>query len=78
MKNNIMASIFEDDLKRRLQWVLMHKYEECFKELKAEWDPKLAAAGIDMIPTNPDKYAELVFSQADYQCRQTREDAAAL
>lgn len=73
MQNDILSDIFEDDMKRRLQWVLMHKYEECFKVLKAEWDPKLAANGIDMMPTDPDKYAELVFAQPNYKNRSARE-----
>ena len=67
IQNQIREELFEQDMKRRLQWVLMHKYHQCFSDLKKEWDPKLAAAGIDMIPTDPDKYAELVFSQPTYK-----------
>ncbi len=70
---DIPTEIFEDDMKRRLQWVLMHKYEECFKALKAEWDIKLAENGVDMMPTDPDKYAELVFAQPNYKNRSARE-----
>ena len=72
IKNDIPADIFDADMKRRLQWILIHKYEECFKALKAEWDSKLAINGIDMIPTDPDAYAKLVFSQPNYQDRATR------
>lgn len=78
IKNNIMEDIFEEDMKRRLKWVLMHKYEQCFIELKKEWDQKLASNGIDAVPTNPDKYAELVFSQPNYKCRKDREDESKL
>ena len=70
--NDINSDLLEEDLKRRLQWVLMHKYEQCFKRLKQEWDKKLADNGIDAVPTNPDAYAELVFSQPNYQCAKTR------
>jgi hypothetical protein len=77
IKNNIHAEKFDADMNRRLQWVLMHKYEECFKELKAEWDPKLAANGVKMIPTDPDEYAQLVFAQPNYKDRSAREQAAA-
>lgn len=73
LKNDIHADLFEEDMNRRLQWVLMHKYEQCFKKLKEEWDPKLAVNGVDMIPTNPEAYAKLVFSQPNYKCRATRE-----
>lgn len=73
IKNDIPEDIFDADMKRRLQWILIHKYEECFKKLKAEWDPKLAANKVDMVPTNADAYAKLVFSQPDYKNRSARE-----
>jgi|SRR5271154_1322725 len=73
IKNDIPADIFDADMNRRLQWVLIHKYEECFKALKAEWDPKLAANGVAMIPTDPDAYAQLVFAQPNYKDRAARE-----
>lgn len=70
--NDIPEEIFEDDMKRRLQYILMHKYEECFKRFKAEWEPKLAQKGIKMIPTDPDEFANVVFSQPDYKNRSQR------
>lgn len=73
IKNDIKEEIFEDDMKRRIQYILMHKYEQCFKRLKEEWEPKLAASGIESIPTNPDSFAQLVFSQQDYKSRSARE-----
>jgi hypothetical protein len=73
IKNDVFADIFDEDMNRRLQWVLMHKYEECFKSLKAEWDPKLTANGIKMIPTDLDEYAQLVFAQPNYKDRAARE-----
>jgi len=77
LKNDIHGNIFSDDIKRRVRWVLEHKYENCFKRLKEEWDPKLLALGVTSIPLDPDAYAELVFSQASYKDRQAR-DAEAL
>jgi hypothetical protein len=71
--NQISDDIFEEDMKRRLQWVLMHKYEECFKELKSEWDQKLPQLGITSVPTNPDEYAQLIFSQKEYKNRKQRD-----
>ena len=73
IKNDIHENVFDEDMKRRLQWVLTHKYERCFERLKKEWDPKLAANGVSMIPTNPDAYAELVFTQPGYKNRSKRE-----
>ena len=71
--NDILSEEYDEDVERRLKWVIMHKFEQCFARLKAEWDPKLAAKGIEMIPTNKEKYAELVFSQPDYKNRSERE-----
>jgi hypothetical protein len=73
----IANDIAEDvigDIERRLAWVVTHKYEQCFTRLKAEWDPKLATRDIEMIPTNKEKYAELVFSQPDYKNRSERDN----
>lgn len=71
--NDIHEDIFEEDMKRRLRWVLIHKYEECFKRLKAEWDLKLIAAGVKMIPTDFEEYARLVFSQPSYKSKAARQ-----
>ena len=73
IKNDIHEDIFDEDMKRRLHYILTHKYERCFERLKKEWDLKLKDRGIEMIPTNEEKFAELVFSQPDYKCRATRE-----
>lgn len=71
--NDIHDSIFDEDMKRRLNWVLMHKYERCFERLKREWEPKLKAAGVQSIPLDNDKFAELVFAQPEYKNRADRE-----
>jgi hypothetical protein len=73
LKDEIQEEIFDADMKRRVAWVLMHKYEQTFKRFKENWDPRLAAAGVDMIPTDKDKYAELVFSQPEYKSRSERD-----
>jgi hypothetical protein len=62
----------EDDMKRRLQWVLMHLHEQCMKRLREEWMPKLADR-MDSIPTGDEKFADLVFSQPDYKDRKARD-----
>jgi len=74
IKDSVNSDAFEDDAKRRLAWVLQHKYEQCFKRLKTEWEPKLAKAGVESIPTNKDAFAELVFTQTEYKDRKARDD----
>jgi hypothetical protein len=76
IQNDIHEDIFDQDMKRRLQYILIHKYERCFARLKAEWDIKLAQNGVDMIPTDPEKYSQLVFSQSNYMDRKSRDSAS--
>lgn len=73
IKHDIADDIFEADMERRIQYIIEHKYEQCFKRLKEEWEPKLAANGVAMIPTDPDAFAELVFSQPNYKGRKERD-----
>jgi hypothetical protein len=75
--HDVASTELDADLKRRLQWVLENKYNECYKRLFNEWFPKLAARGVASIPTDKDAFAQLVFSQPDYKDRSTR-DAEAL
>ena len=73
IKNDIHEDEFDADMKRRLEYILMHKYERCFERLKKEWEPKLKAKGVTMIPTDNDAFAQLVFSQQEYKGRKQRE-----
>jgi len=70
--NDIDENIFDEDMKRRLFYIINHKYEQCFKKLKAEWEPKLAANGIKSIPTDKDEFAALVFTQSNYKNKHAR------
>ena len=73
--NEIPIEEIDAEIERRLIWVITHKYEQCFKRLRGEWDTKLAEKerNIHAVPTNKEKYAELVFSQSDYKNRSERE-----
>jgi hypothetical protein len=73
MKNDIHSDIFEDDMKRRLQYILNHKYEQCFSRLKNEWMSKLKDNGIQDIPLNDEQFAQLVLSQPNYKNRSQRD-----
>ncbi len=72
IKNDIHGDIFDSDMKRRLQYILTHKYERCFDRLKQEWMPKLKDR-VSSIPTDDEALASLIFSQPDYKCRKTRD-----
>ena len=68
----IPKEILEKELNRRLEWVLMHLYSECFKSLKKKWESKLEKVGVESVPTNKDKFAQVVFAQKDYKDRSAR------
>lgn len=72
--NDISDELFEVDMKRRVHYILSHKYERCLERLKQEWMPKLKAAGVSSIPLDDEEFAKLVFSQPDYKCRSARMD----
>lgn len=71
--NEIRETEFDKDIERRIVYMILEKHDACFKRLKEQWDPLLATRGIEMIPTNKEKYAQLVFSQPDYKSRSERE-----
>jgi hypothetical protein len=71
--NDIHEDIFDEDMKRRLQWVLTHKYERCLERLKNEWMPILKE-NMQSIPTNDEALAEIIFEQKDYKSRKDREN----
>jgi len=74
IQNDIPEEIFEEDMKRRLKWVLLdEKYRKCFERLKKEWEPKLVEAGYKSLPTDPDEFASLVFSHPAYKNRSKRD-----
>lgn len=73
IKNDINSDEFDADMARRLEYILMHKYDQCFERLKLEWDEKLSSLGIELIPKNKDEYAQLVFSQPTYKDRKARD-----
>ena len=75
--NDINEDEFELDMCRRLQWVLMHKYERCFERLKQEWEPKLAKMH-ESLPTNKEAFAQLVFNQPEYASKKSRDQFSSI
>ena len=66
IKSEIPHDEFAADMKRRIEWVLTHKYERCFERLKKEWEPKLKER-YQMVPSGDDALAQLICSQPDYK-----------
>lgn len=75
IQNDIPSEIFDEDMKRRIRWVILdEKYKKCFERLKKEWEPRLKANGVTSIPLDEEAFAELVFSQPNYKSRSQRGD----
>jgi hypothetical protein len=72
IRNDIPSDVFDEDMERRVKHVLTHKYEQCFKRLKEEWEPKMKARGVESIPLDADAFAEQVFALEDYKNRSQR------
>ena len=61
-------------MKRRLQWILVdEKYQRCMERLRKEWEPKLKADGVAMLPTDNDAFAQMVFAHPQYKNRSQRD-----
>ena len=73
IQDDVPSEIFDEDMKRRLQFILSHKYERCLKRIREEWEPKLKSKGVAMLPTDDNAFATLVFSQPDYKNRSQRD-----
>jgi len=73
IKNDIPTEEFDADMKRRLEWVLKHKAEQCYKRFEQEWIEKLRNDGsVKSIPTDKKSFVELVVARPDYKDRSRR------
>jgi hypothetical protein len=79
IKNDIHADDFDADMKRRLEWVLRHKAEQCYIRFEKEWLEKLRNdPSVDSIPKSKEAFVALVKSRQDYKDRATRDAEAKL
>jgi len=72
--NDINEDIFEEDMKRRLQYILTHKYERCLARLKYEWIPKFVSSGTP-ISINEEDFIKSILKHPQYKNRKQREEA---
>jgi len=72
--NDIPSALFEDDMKRRLEYILKHKCERCYARLEAEWLPKLRAdPKVTSIPADKEAFVAFVTARPDYKDRSARD-----
>lgn len=74
---DISSEVLDSDLKRRLQWILMHKHEKVMHQLKKDWVPKLIERGLTAVPVNDEELSKLIFAQEDYVDRLSKDQANA-
>ena len=72
MCHDLHRDQLEEEVKRRLFWIIETKFQGCFERLYREWEEKLKER-YESIPTNIDALAQLILSQPDYLCRKGRE-----
>lgn len=73
LMNDISSDIFEEDIARRVCYIIMHKHEQSIKRLQEEWTPKFKDMGKASIPLNDEKFCEMVFNTKGYEDKQTRQ-----
>lgn len=79
IKNEINEDEFDADMQRRLQWVLNHKFEQCYERMKNEWVQKLMDdPEVVNIPADPEQFVALVMARPDYKSRKQRDAEAIL
>ena len=71
-KFEIPDDIVEDDLKRRLQWIIQEKYNHIYPRFKERGLNLLKENGIKAVPVDDDEFIELVCSQPNYRNRAKR------
>jgi len=76
LQTETSSDVFEEKYKERIAWLLMHKYEQCYKRLRDKWTPVLIAEGAESIPTDPDVFAELIFAREDYKDQKALDEEA--
>lgn len=73
IQDNVFSEKFEKTMGERVKWVIERKFLDSLKHLKEEWIPKLKQAGVEAIPLDDEKFAELVFSQKEYKARSEKD-----
>jgi hypothetical protein len=64
--SGIPADVFVPTMQQRVVWVINQVIDGSFDSLFNKWLPILQGR-YDSLPSNPDKFAELIFSQPDYK-----------
>lgn len=63
------------DIERRLEYIIKHKADQCYKRLREEWDKKLELDPlINSVPTKREDYVMFIKKHPNYKSRAQREE----
>ena len=63
--DSIHEDMLEEDLNRRIRWVIDAKYNACLNRMVSRWLPILQSR-YDTLPTNIDNLVNIIYEQPDY------------
>lgn len=73
----LLAHDLEDpisEIKRRLEYIISHKCDQCYKRMRDEWVERFEKTGeISAVPLGRDAFVALVTAHPDYKDRVERE-----
>lgn len=69
----MIEDTIEHHLKHLATYFIMKDYDACYKMFYDRWMPVLIEKGIESVPVDQLKFAQLVFSQSFYKDRATRD-----
>ncbi len=73
LKYVLVSEFLDDDLKRRIKWVVEHKIERCYERFKDDWMVKLEEdPAVTSIPINVKDLFDMVKVRPDYKDRTAR------
>lgn len=70
LKGEILGDKLEEDLKRRLKWVIEHKIDRCFTRMFEHWMPIFREdPTYSTVPTDKKEFVALVLAHPQYKNR---------
>ena len=70
--NDIEEELFVADMKRRVKYIIEHKYQRCLSRLKDEWMPKLKDMGVTKIPVDDEELSRVFTRHPKFKNKSAR------
>lgn len=74
LEHDLPADQVDDEIKRRIKYIMDHKCDKIYSRIKAEWvdSGKLEELGVQSIPTSKQGLIDLVTARPEYKNRTQR------